>query len=122
MKLFLVVIVPALASATANPTGAPTTANPTAPTPTTPINIGGVVWGNSEMGGDSSSVDLSTGVKSAMCGDAACVAVMTDESAVAWGNSDSGGDSSSVDLSTGVKSAMCGDAACVAVMTDESAA
>jgi len=114
MKLFLVVIVSALASATANPTGAPTTANPTAPTPT-PINIGGVAWGASDYGGDSSSVDLSTGVESAMCGGYACVAVMTNGSAVAWGNAANGGDSSSVDLSTGVESAMCGGNACIAL-------
>merc|ERR1740133_466500 len=104
MKLFLVVIVSALASATAN-----TTSNMTA-----------VAWGKPGYGGDSSSVDLSTGVESAMCGGYACVAVMNG-SAVAWGHTDRGGDSSSVDLSTGVESAICGGMACVAVMVDGSA-
>ena len=41
----------------------------------------GVAWGDSENGGDSSSVDLSTGVEFAMCG-LACVVVKTDGSAV----------------------------------------
>ena len=36
-----------------------------------------VTWGASDKGGDSSSVDLSTGVESAMCGNYACVAVIT---------------------------------------------
>ena len=67
------------------------------------------------MGGDTSGVDLASGVTTAMCGDHACVAVKDDGSAVAWGHPQAGGDTSGVDLSSGVVSAQCGGGACVVV-------
>ena len=87
-----------------------------------------VAWGHPQAGGDTSGVDLSSGVVSAMCGGYACVAVKADGSAVAWGDPARGGDvrpssafSGGADLSSGVATAMCGWEACVAAKQDTSA-
>ena len=65
-----------------------------------------LTWGNSNNGGDSSSVSssLSSGVSVIYSTDSAFAAVKTDGSVATWGASSSGGDSSSVSssLSSGV--------------------
>ena len=66
-----------------------------------------VVWGNSNAGGDDSSVadKLKSGVKTVYSSRYAFAALKDDGSVVVWGNSNDGGDDSSVadELKSGVK-------------------
>ena len=57
-----------------------------------------ITWGNSDYGGDSSSIaaHLKSGVKKIYSADSAFAAVKEDGSVITWGDEDSGGDSSSV--------------------------
>ena len=69
------------------------------------VNASAVItWGIQSNGGDSSAVDISSGVSAISSTESAFAALKTDGSVVTWGNSDNGGDSSSVsgDLSSGV--------------------
>ena len=49
----------------------------------------GLAWGDSNSGGDASSVDL-TDLVDISCGGHACVARKTDGTGLAWGRSDRG--------------------------------
>ena len=70
-----------------------------------------VTWGDSDYGGDSSSVSslLSSGVSVIYSTAGAFAALKTDGSVVTWGDSANGGDSSSVSssLSSGIVSIVC---------------
>ena len=79
-----------------------------------------VTWGKGNYGGDSSGVDLSSGVVNVFSTAWAFAALKSDGSVVTWGRSDLGGDSSKVDLSSGVVSIFSSNGAFAAVKTDGS--
>ena len=78
-----------------------------------------VTWGASDYGGDSSGVDLSSGVSQIFSNQTAFAAVKTDGSVITWGNSN-GGDSSGVDLSSGVSQIFSTNNSFAALKTDGS--
>ena len=59
-------------------------------------------WGDSSNGGNSTGVDLSSGVQEIFSTSSAFAALKTDGSVLTWGSSLGGGDSSSVSLSSDV--------------------
>ncbi|WP_413681483.1 Ig-like domain-containing protein [Prochlorococcus sp. MIT 1327] len=83
-----------------------------------------VTWGDSEKGGDSSSVDLelSSGINQIFSNPHAFAALKDDGSVVTWGDSEKGGDSSSVDLelSSGVNQIFSTEHAFAALKDDGS--
>jgi len=81
-----------------------------------------ITWGNSSFGGDSSGVDLSSGVSQIFSNILAFAALKDDGSVVTWGNPSFGGDSSAVlsQLRSGVSQIFSTDYAFAALKADGS--